>query len=444
VSEAPVPEAPRPEAPRPEPARPEAAKREAAKGEPAAPEAARAEAPRRDAPHHDAPHRDAPHHEAQHPEAAPAADPPRASFWSSKALSSEWGLRGLALILAILVWTVGRQGISTVERLRVFVETVPVSPDVFAAYHVGPSGGGRIEIDLRGTRGQIEEARKIIDRDPRIRLYIPDLRAGLDTEDRTYTWRNDGGRFAFGFSKDLVDGLDDVPVKVFRKADQRVRVATPGFDGVPAGYEIRDIKVDPPEFSVTAPVGMFGGELQPDLVDVRPAFDRGDAQKGTFSGTLSFETWRKEEGQERWRSAISLPSVTVTARVVAVESRKINNALTFPLYSGVKGDSAGDYIWTLQRASIAEMDATQMRFTGEFTGGKADLDLLEQHLGEWTYGLLVPVDSMREFLASGAKTTTFSAALTWLPATDALRHLAVHFVPPTGFPSMTVTVTKSE
>jgi hypothetical protein len=374
-----------------------------------------------------------------------AAQPPPARTRMLHALSSDWGLRILALVLSVLLWSVVRQDISVEQRIFVDVVPIPDSPDSFEAYLVVRD---RVEITLRGPQRELDEAKELLGVPPRIEVRVRDLEPGKDYEVISESWSDANRRIVVGTARRLIHAMPTVFVRVYRRLEQRARIAPLVWDNLPDGYFPRDVRLDPgPEVELMAPAGALGQDLVADSIDVGPDFADGSARKGPLTKQLHFNQWRKSPGDPDKavvREKIQLPKVTATVSFKAVKTEDIENALQWS-YSGLDGDGLGDYAWVID-GSVPDLNADQMRFKGTFRGGDADLEALQGRLGEWQYVLRIPLDEMRE-LKNGTDTVRkFRAVLDWAPTSDTLRalHASVEFIPPPSYAEVPVTVTKKQ
>jgi hypothetical protein len=271
------------------------------------------------------------------------------------------------------------------------------------------------------------------------------LPEGKDDDVFVYSWRRHEGRFFFqGIPRQRVEDVDDVRVRVIRLQTRRTRVSAPEFRGVPEGWSPRDVKVEPAtEFAISGPKGMIDDDVVADAVDVGPSFQSGEAKNGPVTIDLSFDGWRRDRdpSKAQFRADVELPEVTLTVRFVATETRSYTNALE-RVY--ISPDDRGDaYEWKVDQG-LPGYDADQQRFKGEFRGGKAELDLLKERIGEWYFGYRVPADEIAKFRQEEARSREITATLAWIPTSRDLMRLNVDFVPPASHEKVRVTVTKRD
>jgi hypothetical protein len=340
------------------------------------------------------------------------------------------------------VWTVVRQEIETTEILRVTVIPRPNTPSRFEAYVVEPAGG-RMEIQLRGPTGALDEARRQMGDAGTISLTVDDLPPGQLEREAVYTWINAKGRFDVQFPPHLLDGVPDVRVRVYRRTEQKVHVEVPQVTGLPKGYELRDVKIDPPEITELAAAGALGkNTIKPDDIDLSREFQRKDVLSTPLTRVLTFDAWRQDPAFALPRARIVLPKVTLTGRIASKTKREIENALV-PLYSGSKDDALSSYEWKLTSA-LPDYRPEQQRYKGVLRGGEADLEAFAKNPGDWMYGLHIDEEEIAAFRAKPDKEIVVKAPLILVPLSPALKKLDVEVEPPPSFAIVQVTVTKKE
>jgi hypothetical protein len=381
------------------------------------------------------------------PPVEPAVAKPQGRTRVLHALSSDWGLRVLALVLALLLWSVVRQTISVEAYIYVDILPRPYSPAQFEAYAVVRD---RIPVKLRGPQGEIDAARASLGNPATIEVRARDLQPGLDYEFITERWAQTNERIIVGSHRRLFVEMPDVSMHVYRKVRQRATIAVPVWGNLPKGYVAKDVRIAPAEVVVEAAAGALGEYLEPDLIDVTEHF-RDDPSK-PVTRPLFFNQWKKGGGVAEKavvRERIALPEATVTVRFEAVTTATIPGPITMYYAGTSQGDRASDYEWAVDAAGVPGLDLepgqSQGRFQGTFRGAEADLQVLEDRRGEWGYVYRIPVADMEEFRKNAEeKTRPVRAALGWAPSSDELRRLPVTFVPPPSFSEVTVTVTKKQ
>ena len=289
-------------------------------------------------------------------------------------LASEWGLALLALVLAVLVWAVVWGKISKPREIDLVDGLEIRVPKGFVAFHEGT-----VRLKLNGPRSELEEAAQQIGR--RLVVHLEDLPHAAEVERIPL---DDVDQFAFPFPSRLVESVTVEPpeVEVFAWTESQVRFVRPKVRGVPlgVGYEV---EIDPPSAPVAGPAGKVGDGIQADPLELDELFAEGGTGflPSDTRRPLTFNAWRKEPGERRYRADVELPPVAANVRFFFEGKRSISNRIEFKHPEG--------YVVT-----VSDPDVQLGNYTGRFRGVEEDLTRLEKSLDSWWYVVRVPADKL--------------------------------------------------
>lgn len=310
----------------------------------------------------------------------PRTPPPAPKRGTGRWLASEWGLAVLALVLAVLVWAIVWGNISQEDRF----EKVKLRPLTSARYVAYPEQD-EITLVVKGPRRELEEAQARLGSPAVVDMPIDDL---SPEEDSTQIWLAEVDQLAVPFPARLLTGLDpvEIPVEVYRLKETVVRFMRPVVDGVPRGIDY-SVVLAPETAKITAPSYKVESDIQPDHIDVVDLFrDRGEGYlPPETTRDLSFDNWRSDPKQGRYRTEIALPAVKATVRFFATEKRSLSNPIVF---WGPYGPLEGYEI------TVAGGLVQTGYYEGTFEGATADLDRLERDRSSWWFVVRIPGDKL--------------------------------------------------
>lgn len=283
-------------------------------------------------------------------------------------VASEWSLALLALVLALLVWAVVWREISTeTEPLAVAVELE--TSERFMAF---PRGDATMQ--LRGPRGEVEEARRALGTPPTVRVRLEDLPEGEAFREIAITRE----MYAFPFPSRLVGEIAGASADQFRVLEQPVTFLKPVVGGFPPGVKC-NVVMDPTRAVVRGPAGHAGPAILPDPIDVSAYFpdDTRDIVPTEARVECTFNAWRAEE--DRYRSALDLPRVTAVVRFSVIGEKEIRNRVQFDIPDGYEITPSQKN----ERYSLGH-------YKGEFEGWQQDLERLKREDAKWWFVVRIP------------------------------------------------------
>jgi len=287
----------------------------------------------------------------------------------------------LALVLAVLVWAVVWRDISTQDdpvEVRLLLET---SPRFTAIYD------GRVDLTLRGPRGEIERARRSLGTPPVLNVRVPDLAAGEDHREIQLTWE----MISLPFPRRLVqalslEGTGGLPAaNVYRVRERRITFLPPEIVGVPEGIAY-DVVMAPAAAPVRGPAGKIGGPdgtITPDKIDLSGYFREGAKDlPGETKIECAFDTWRTDPENGRHRAGVKLPTVQAVLTFRVTGHLEITNRLVF--------DLPPEYEVLCEPTERY----AEGRYRGLFAGRQRDLDRLKKSTDAWWFVVRVPSDKL--------------------------------------------------
>lgn len=359
---------------------------------------------------------------------APAPEPEAPRDLRPSSLASEAGLLLLSLVLALMVWLLVRELVNDVKPANPRVQ--PVAPPGWRAAAYEP-----VEINLRGPRGEVEEALgRLKDRNNTVRLLLADLGGN----ERTFGPQD---RYQFPFHERLLERTPPPPPgEMWRlEVDKPVRVLTPALESPPpAGVRVRvEVPADP--IRVTAPFRALGDTIEPDPIDVKPLLDVPSRPLGTAVRVpLRFERWRRGEGGAggtggaggvpatilRRRVDVVLEGVEALVHFEVSTSDLLAHALEVVVKRGYEvreiSPTTGGNAFTGALSVSAQNPRLEVTFTGKVTATPEALKDLVEHKDEWRWTLVVSDADLPDQGQSAAEVT---ARLLFVPLSERFREL---------------------
>jgi len=288
--------------------------------------------------------------------------------------ASEWGLALIALTMAVIVWAVVWDAIT--------VESDPIDTQLHlqtAANNVG-FYEGKAWLVLKGPRGELDEARRILGTPPTLEVAIDRLPA-----DKAYARiRLTREMISFPFPTRLVASLVLPEAEVYRWEETAVVFLPPELRDRPEGIDAK-ISLDPAMGRVVGPAGHVGKRIQPDPVSVAPLFkgDGKDVVPPEQRIPLTFDDWRSEPRERTYRASVALPAVTAIVRFFPTGQAEIKNRVDFLTPKGYTVTPHG---------SEAGFEAGH--FKGLFEGRMKDIQALTKAKDAWWYVVRIPADKL--------------------------------------------------
>lgn len=325
-----------------------------------------------------------------------SSDPP--PRWSGPLgwILNDLPLKVLALLLAIMMWTLVRGKIDTsLEEKDVAVELVDV-PDTIRIERVKEK---KVNLMLFGTTADVERVHSdLVRTGRRITLRLSEFIGDSGTtqpiaDPRKFAYPFEGG------SEVVQRIMSPVQFTWHRVQEVVVDVTFAPSDLLTGRPEIqllpRSVKLDPPKVRVKGPVSVIrqlaeSGVLPLDPIDAT----RWLAEDPDFTVPMPFESsfseWRGNEAlKDPDLLTIDPPAVHGTLRMKQIQSEAIENSLRVLLPPGVDRAAFADWDWEIAGTG-GEYDRTRRTIKLGIKGDQTLVEELKAKPGDWCFVIQLP------------------------------------------------------
>ena len=295
----------------------------------------------------------------------------------------------LALVLAVMIWSLVRDTIATDQKVY-GVQVGVEGPSDVVVYEAD-----RLETDvtLRGTQGDVDRARAALGNSPRVRLRLPvsDTRQKQGT--RTF-YSSD--LFVFPFENTaVVSSVTPVTVQWEKAVERDVPVEAKVAVPADMRYQTSQVTVDPPTVRVRGPASVVEGlrTIPLDAVDASEFLKTNSDLTIAWQTTAGFGEWKRDGA---WSGRPSdarrdpglltvLPDrVSLAVKFREVKSEKLDHVL---LPIGPADDVSG---WVYEFNGGADFTPPN-RLTLPVKADAAVIEHMKQFPGEWSFAVVLPV-----------------------------------------------------